>query len=57
MDDQYDAQIYSQASGWLTPHSDYVYSATFSPVLMLFVARLQEIVQYLLADPDYQEDF
>ena len=57
MDDQYDSAIYSQASGWLTPRSDYVYSTTFSPVLLPFVAWLQEIVRELLCDPNYQEDF
>ena len=57
MDDYYDAQIYSLSSGWLTPCSDYVDSTKFSPVLIFFVAWLQEIVLDLLVDPDYQEDF
>ena len=59
MNDQYDSTIYSQASGWLQDRfaEDYIYSTTFSPVLMLFVAWLQEVVRYLLADPDYREDF
>ena len=57
MDDYYDAQIYSLSSGWLTPCSDYVDSTKFSPVLIFFVAWLQEIVLDLLADPNYREDF
>ena len=57
MDDQYDAQVYSVSSGWLTPDRDYVESIVFSPVLIPFVAWLQEIVRDLLADPNYQEDF
>lgn len=57
MEDYYDVQVYSYASGWLTPHRDYVDSVVFSPVLLPFIVFLQEVIRDLLADPNYQEDF
>jgi hypothetical protein len=59
MDDHYDAQVYSLASGWLQDRfaEDYVYSTKYSARLLPFIICLQQIVLALLADPNYQEDF
>lgn len=59
MDDQYDAQVYSLASGWLQDRfaEDYVYSTQYSAKLLPFITRLQQIVLGLLADPNYEGDF
>jgi hypothetical protein len=59
MDDQYDVQVYSLASGWIQDRfaEDYVYSVQYSARLLPFITRLQQIVLGLLADPNYQEDF
>jgi len=59
MDNQYDAQIYSLASGWFQDRfvEDYVYSTQYSAKLLPFITCLQQIVLGLLADPNYREDF
>lgn len=59
MDDQYDAQIYSLASGWFQDRfaEDCVYSTQYSAKLLPFITRLQQIVLELLADPNYEGDF
>ena len=59
MDDHYDAQVYSLASGWLQDRlaEDYVYSTKYSARLLPFIACLQQVVLGLLADPNYQEEF
>jgi hypothetical protein len=59
MDDHYDAQVYSLASGWLQDRlaEDYVYLTKYSARLLPFIICLQQIVLALLADPNYQEDF
>jgi hypothetical protein len=59
MDDQYDAQVYSLASGWIQDRlaEDYVYSVQYSARLLPFIICLQQIVLGLLSDPNYQEDF
>ena len=59
MDDQYDTQIYSVASGWFQDRfaEDYVYSVQYSTKLLPFITCLQQIVLGLRADPNYQEDF
>jgi hypothetical protein len=59
MDDHYDAQVYSLASGWFQDRftEDYVYSTKYSARLLPFIVCLQQIVLGLLADPNYQEDF
>jgi hypothetical protein len=59
MDDHYDAQVYSLASGWFQDRlaEDYVYSVQYSARLLPFIACLQQIVLGLSADPNYQEEF
>jgi hypothetical protein len=59
MDDQYNVQVYSLASGWIQDRfaEDYVYSVQYSPRLLSFISCLHQIVLALLADPNYQEDF
>jgi hypothetical protein len=58
MDDHYDAQVYSLASGWLQERlSEDVHSIQYSARLLPFIACLQQVVLGLLADPNYQEEF
>jgi hypothetical protein len=59
MDDQYNAQVYSLASGWYQDRfaEDYVYSTQYSARLLPFITSLQQIVLGLLADPTYEGDF
>jgi hypothetical protein len=59
MDDHYDAQVYSVASGWFQDRltEDYVYSVQYSVRLLTFITCLQQIVLGLLADPNYEGDF
>ena len=59
MDDHYDAQVYSLASGWFQDRftEDYVYSTKYSARLLPFIVCLQQIVLGLLADPNYEGDF
>lgn len=59
IEDYYNAQVYSLASGWFQPDIDYIHCAEYSAsssVIVLF-AKLQELIYGLFADPNYKEDF